>query len=170
MESNMLDMKKYLAELLNPSVPPAIPYHIGQGHDSLLEGYASASPSTKKPLDGDDLANVKISSASPKKGLGENYNVVDWRSPDPPIPHPHINNRGDPPMLNVEDFNRWKFEFRSHVCSASNELWRIILEGYNPFNADKLNIREVVDHQFNFVALNMIHQSLGTKDLAYIRN
>ena len=131
MESQMLDMKKYLAELLKPSVPPIIP--ISEDKDPLLEGDALASPSSKNPLEGDDLANVKVSSASPKKDLGEkeSYNAVDRRSPDPPIPHPHINNRGDPPKLNVEDFNRWQFEFRSHVCSASNELWRNILEGYD---------------------------------------
>lgn len=114
-ESQMLDMKKYLAELIKPSVPPIIP--ITEGKDPLLEGDASASPSSKEPLEGDDLANVKVSSASPKKALGEKeaYNAVDWRSPDPPVPHPHINNRVDPPKLNVEDFKRWQFEFRSHV-------------------------------------------------------
>lgn len=169
MESQMIDMKQYLADLLKMSVPPIIP--IMEDKDSLLDGEASASPSSKKPLEGDNLANVKVSSASPKKGLGEKegYNAVDWRSPDPPIPHPHINTRGDPPKLNVEDFNRWQFEFRSHVCSASNELWRIIVEGYKPFNANNLNRREVVDHQLNSVALNMIHQAVGPKDLAYIR-
>ena len=31
-------------------------------------------------------------------------------------------NRGDAPKLDVENFNRWQFEFRSHVCNASNEL------------------------------------------------
>ena len=65
-ESQMLDMKKYLAELLKPSVPPIIP--ITEDKDSLLEGDASASPSSKKPLEGENLANVKVSSASPKKG------------------------------------------------------------------------------------------------------
>ncbi|KAK1685307.1 hypothetical protein QYE76_046155 [Lolium multiflorum] len=56
------------------------------------------------------------------------------------------------------------------VTDASNELWRIILEGYKPFNANKLNIREEVHHQLNSVALNMIHQAMGSKNLAYIRN
>jgi hypothetical protein len=65
MESQMLDMKKYLAELLKPSVPPIIP--ITEYKDSLLEGDALASPSSKKSLDGDDLGNVKIYSASPKR-------------------------------------------------------------------------------------------------------
>ena len=141
MESQMLDMKKYLAELLKPSVPPIIP--ISEDKDPLLEGDASASPSSKKPLEGDNLANVKVSSASPKKGLGEKkaYNAIDWRSLDPPVPHPHINTRGDPPKLNVNDFGRWQFEFRSHVCSASNELCRISNEGFKSHNADNLNRR-----------------------------
>jgi hypothetical protein len=33
-----------------------------------------------------------------------------------------------------------------------------------------LNWREVVDNQLNSVALNMIHQAVGPKDLAYVRN
>lgn len=36
----------------------------------------------------------------PKKdenGKGDYRDVSHWYSPDPPIPHPHINHRGDPP-------------------------------------------------------------------------
>jgi hypothetical protein len=117
MEANMLDMKKYLVEILIPSIPPVIPITEDKDKESLLEGDASVSPSTKFPLNGDDLYNIKTSTASPRAGLGvkESYNAVDWHSLDPSIPHPHINNRVDPPKLNVEDFNRWQFEFRSHV-------------------------------------------------------
>ena len=62
-------------------------------------------------------------------------------NPDPPIHHPHINNRGDPPKLISSRFYNWQFSMRSHVKSVSIELWRII---------------EVVDCQLNDLALNMI--------------
>jgi hypothetical protein len=29
-----------------------------------------------------------------------------WYSPDPPVPHPHINNRGDPPKLDALNFSQ----------------------------------------------------------------
>ncbi|KAK1677509.1 hypothetical protein QYE76_038357 [Lolium multiflorum] len=53
---------------------------------------------------------------------------------------------------------------------ASNELWRIIVEGFKPYNPDKLTRREAVDSQLNNTALHMIQTSVGTKDLSRVRN
>ncbi|KAK1650742.1 hypothetical protein QYE76_068547 [Lolium multiflorum] len=53
---------------------------------------------------------------------------------------------------------------------ASNELWRIIQEGFKPYNPDKLTRREAVDSQLNNTALHMIQTSVGTKDLPRVRN
>ncbi|KAK1629876.1 hypothetical protein QYE76_004191 [Lolium multiflorum] len=77
---------------------------------------------------------------------------------------------GDPPKFSIENYNTWRFEFRSHVCSASNELWRIIQEGFKPYNPDKLTRREAIDSQLNNTALHMIQTSVGTKDLPRVRN
>jgi hypothetical protein len=30
-----------------------------------------------------------------------------WYSPNPPVAHPHINNRGDPPKLDALNFGQW---------------------------------------------------------------
>ncbi|KAK1667327.1 hypothetical protein QYE76_055486 [Lolium multiflorum] len=54
--------------------------------------------------------------------------------------------------------------------SASNELWRIILEGFKPYNPDKLTRREAVDSQLNNTALHMIQTSVGTQELPRVRN
>ncbi|KAK1662063.1 hypothetical protein QYE76_050222 [Lolium multiflorum] len=56
------------------------------------------------------------------------------------------------------------------AVGASNELWRIIQEGFNPYNPDKLTRREAVDSQLNNTALHMIQTSVGTKDLPRVRN
>ncbi|KAK1694937.1 hypothetical protein QYE76_011634 [Lolium multiflorum] len=56
-----------------------------------------------------------------------------------------------------------------HEHRASNELWRIILEGYKPYNPDMLTRREEVDSQLNSIALHMIQTSVGTKYLALVR-
>ena len=142
MEAQMESIKIMLSGLIMP-VPPVIPVIEEKDKGALEEGDASGSPSTRKTLDGDHLDKIKIPNASPRAGVGESYNAVPppFRSPNIPVPHPHINNRGDPPKFNVEDFNKWQFEFRSHVCSASNELLRIIVEGFKPYNPDKLNRR-----------------------------
>ena len=44
------------------------------------------------------------------------------------------------------------------------------MEGYKPYNPDKLTRRETVDNQLNDIALHMIQTSVGTKDLALVRN
>jgi hypothetical protein len=124
-------------------------------------------------LNGDHLTTIKTPIASPKATSGgASYNNVapPFRSPDIPVPHPHINTRGDPPKFNDKDFSTWKFEFKSFVCSASNELWRIIVEGYKPYNPERLTRREEVDNQLNSIALHMIQTSVGTQDLSLVRN
>ena len=43
----------------------------------------------------------------PKKdenGKDDYRNVPHWYSPDPPIPHPHINHRGEPPKIDASSF------------------------------------------------------------------
>ncbi|KAK1693320.1 hypothetical protein QYE76_010017 [Lolium multiflorum] len=56
------------------------------------------------------------------------------------------------------------------LSAASNELWRIILEGFKPYNPDKLTRREAVDSQLNNTALHMIQTSVGTQELPRVRN
>ncbi|KAK1628974.1 hypothetical protein QYE76_003289 [Lolium multiflorum] len=53
---------------------------------------------------------------------------------------------------------------------ASNELWRIIVEGFKPYNPDKLTRREAVDGQLNNTALHMIQTAMGTKELSRVRH
>ncbi|KAK1629475.1 hypothetical protein QYE76_003790 [Lolium multiflorum] len=59
---------------------------------------------------------------------------------------------------------------RFPILIASNELWRIIEEGFKPYNPDKLTRREAVDSQLNNTALHMIQTSVGTKELSRVRN
>ena len=91
----------------------------------------------------------------------EVYNEVPhFYSPNPPIPHPHINNRGDPSRLNPSCFTNWQFSMRSHVNSASIELWRIIEVGFKAVDPSNMTRREVVDRQLNALALHMIQTAV----------
>ena len=53
---------------------------------------------------GDGSHKTKIDGAS-----GEHHKVPppSVYSPDPPIPHPHIVNQGNPPALNTKAFAKW---------------------------------------------------------------
>ncbi|KAK1579633.1 hypothetical protein QYE76_018148, partial [Lolium multiflorum] len=53
---------------------------------------------------------------------------------------------------------------------TSTELWRIIEEGYSPRDPMNLTRREVVDHQLNVIAIDMIHLAIAPKDHTLIRS
>ena len=157
MDAQMESMRKMISELLTPPHPVA-PTKEGNVTDALEEGDASVLPSSTTPVDGDNINTIKSTIASPRgTSGGESYNRVapPFLSPDIPVPHPHINIRGDPPKFSVNDYDTWQFEFSSHVRSASNELWRIIEEGFNPYNPKKLTRREAVDLSEAFVAVGL---------------
>ena len=59
---------------------------------------------------------------------------------------------------------------RSYVCSSSNELWRVIENGYTPVFPYNLTRIEVVDAQLNATALHMIQEAAGDKDLPHIQH
>ena len=101
-----------------------------------------------------------------KKGDGkeEHHAVPGWYSPDPPIPHPHINNRGDPPKLAAHTFAQWQVLMKSHVHSSCIDLWNTIEEGLKIEDPTNLTRREVVNSQLNATALHMIQLGLGPKD------
>ena len=131
--------------------PPNSPPHVDL--DPPLPGFVKATEkSAEERSEDNDSGSSKRDS-----GKGE-FNMVPppWYSPDPPIPHPHINNRGDPPKISAYPFGTWQFQMQSHVNSSSIELWRIIKSGYKAVDPNNLTRREVVDCQLNATALHMI--------------
>ena len=119
MNTQMEELRSMMRELLKANKPPAT---------SSLEANASAAHDG----DGEQLTNE----SPPKIDSGkEEYHGVPFKySVDPPIPHYHINNRGEPPRFNPSCFSNWQFFMRSHVKSTSSELWRIIEVGSKAVN------------------------------------
>ena len=111
MNTQMEELRAMMRQLLNANNPPVAP---------SLEANASAAHSGE----GEQLTNEsppKIDNGKPE------YHGVPYKySADLPMPHYHINNRGDPPKFNPSCFTNWQFMMKSHVKSASSELWRII--------------------------------------------
>ena len=55
------------------------------------------------------------------------------------------------------------------MCRSCNELWNIVEKGVRPqHDSDNCTRREVVEAQLNSVALHMIQQAVGEKDLPFI--
>src|SRR4051812_1128071 len=114
---------------------------------------------------GGKLDNVN-SSARNDGGKGEHRD--SWYSPDPPIPHPHVYNRGDPPKLEESStFAQWQSLMRTHMRSSCIELWNIIEHGLFIGDPNNLTRRQIVNSQLNATALHMIQQGLGTKVKGY---
>ena len=82
--------------------------------------------------------------------------VAHAYSSDRPIPHPRINPIGPPPPLNALAFSIWQHSMRSHVNSASIELWRIIQVGFKAMDPTNLTRREVVEAQLNASTICML--------------
>src|SRR3954471_19714963 len=73
------------------------------------------SPASPAVVEVGDNPNNTNSSTKRDGGKGEQHESQRWYSPDPPIPHPHINNRGDPPNLAASTFAQWQSLMKSHV-------------------------------------------------------
>ena len=133
--------------------PPKDPKLANSGdvHESVVDLEAGKSGETGTPTKKVD---------DKKK---EDYTKVGhtYPTPDLPVPHPRINNCGDPPPLDLSAFVSWSRDMKSHVKSSSIELWRIIEQGFKPHDPDNFTRREVVDGQLNATAMFMIEKAVG---------
>src|SRR3954464_2007820 len=113
--------------------------------------------------------HAENSGSSTAKKPGDYSRMPPFQSADPPLNHPHVNNIGDPPKVNANDFERWQIELKSYVCRSYNDLWTIVEKGFYPQNdRDNYTRREVVDGQLNAIALHMIQKVVGEKDFPFI--
>ena len=171
-DAQMKELKEMMQSLMQRTLAPLPP--------SETPGVTQEDKSKDKPSE-DDLEGEKGDKEDPNKNKPPNaskgeggegdYSRVPFTYPvDPPIPHPHVNIRGDPPKLDTTMFANWQFLMTSHMNSACIELWRIVQEGFYVHNPSNLTRREVVDKQLNATALHMIHVAVGEKHLAHIQH
>ncbi|MEO7173451.1 hypothetical protein, partial [Flavobacterium sp.] len=138
-------MQTLMQRTLAPLPPPEIP-GVTQGGES--KDKPSEDDSEKGKGVDEDPTKIKPPNASKEEGGEGEYSRVPFTySVDPPIPHPHVNIRGDPPKLDTAMFANWQFLMTSHMNSACIDLWRIVQEGFYVHDPSKLSRREVVDKQ-----------------------
>ena len=95
-----------LSKLISTSSMPNVNASLGE-NENAAQTKEGESPPTKE----DGTSNR----------LGHIYNVASN------IHHPHINNLGNPPIVERARFTNWKASMKSYVCSSSMQIWRIIL-------------------------------------------
>jgi hypothetical protein len=158
MTSQISELREMIVQLMQSKTPIAPP---------LLD--KPATPQVENEGLEEEVADKGTEAKSSTKGDGKGE-FPHWYSPDPPIPHPHINNRGDPPKLDALNFGQWQYQMISHMRSSCIELWRIVEEGFKPVDPNNLTRREVVDSQLNATALHMIQIAVGSKNLPHIQH
>ncbi|KAK1630880.1 hypothetical protein QYE76_005195 [Lolium multiflorum] len=177
LESSIVSqLKAMMMELIAPKSTPKASVDVPPPQVNTLPLVDFVAQSTKPPREG-ELEDIGTSSKgkdeSPVEGQLGGYHAVPPPSDyslNVPIPMPRILTHGSPPLLESNNFENWQFLMKSHVRSASTELWRIIEEGYSPRDPKNLTRREVVDDQLNSTTINMIHLAVTPKDRAHIRS
>src|SRR4051812_43952559 len=101
LEAKMEEMRQLIMRLSTSAAPPP----------SNSEATTPQSKETGKTdsKDNEVVGDDTSKGSTLKKDSGkEGYNEVSHvYSPDPPIHHPHIHNRGDPPKLSASTFTQW---------------------------------------------------------------
>ncbi|KAK1661717.1 hypothetical protein QYE76_049876, partial [Lolium multiflorum] len=86
---------------------------------------------------------------------------------------------GTTKTVSMEDFNSLKSSMEAQMESMKKMIVELLapalpkapsVEGFKPYNPDKLTRREAIDSQLNNTALHMIQTSVGTPELHRVRN
>ena len=96
-------MREMITQLFakNGAPPPTVEEPIPSEAEEA-SAKAKAEAAAKAAEEG---LGTEETSDSTKPNESKDYKVTPpWFSPNPPIPHPHINHRGDPPKLSDHSF------------------------------------------------------------------
>jgi hypothetical protein len=162
MDARFNEFRDLLNKLINNKPSDIIPLEKASNSD---EG---GPKEDKEQKEKEVKANDKPKSSPNLHEEKEEYHAVrGWYSPDPIITT-RINPLGPPPKLNALAFASWQRSMKSHVNSASIELWRIIEEGYIVEDPSNMTKREFAEKQLNASALHMIELSLSDNDKHHV--
>ena len=117
MATDLRQMREMIAQLMQGqkgSVPPPSSNEDPISPDVDDAAAKAAAEAAAKAAE-EDLGGEETSDSTKKGDKQKNYNETPWYSLYPPIPHPHINHRGDPPKMCDYSFAQWQFLMKSHV-------------------------------------------------------
>ena len=117
-----------------------------------------------------EATSEKDPSSSGRIGSGIFAHVEPPLTYGGPIPSTDLNHAGSPPkIMKNEDFDAWVYHFKRHLNHVNSKLWRIIEQGFYPYDSSNFIPREAADHQFNENALFIIQDAIPPEDLPHLR-
>ena len=125
---------------------------------SFTSGASKGIPKERAPGDVENEgASSEATPSKPQDGFHqESYTYPKTLSSN----MPHINNSGAPPHFDETHFSYWKTAMESHLRSCSEELWEVVVNGYNLVNPNNLTGREFYDRQLNATACDKIRSAV----------
>src|SRR3954467_1452489 len=86
-----------------------------------------------------------------------------------PLPEPHFAHAGTTPILNKDEYPIWAYRMKRHSKGSSEELWRIIQDGFHPYDRHNMTPREYRDNSINSHALVVIGNGSKPKQENLVR-
>lgn len=128
----------------------------------------TSSQGESAPLDenGNPIAPSKDPENSTNKDKPE-FSYLYNNSPN--VQLPHINNLGKPPLVDRARFTNWKASMKSHMCSSSMQIWRVVEKGFYPKDLENLTSSEVIDQQLDANAMHMLENAMVNEGVEHIR-
>ena len=127
MDTRMDELCELIAQLgsARATTPPASSAHNDNSSKNVNSEDEEADDGETGTKGDEDKAHEKPkspkkSSSSGGKGKEEDYHAVPPNyTPDPPVPHPHINNIGVPPKIDAtSSFTPWQYLMRTYLRSS----------------------------------------------------
>src|ERR1044072_7871151 len=86
-----------------------------------------------------------------------------------PLPEPHFAHAGPTPILRKDEYPIWAYRMKRHLKGSLEELWRIIQEGFHPYDRHNMTPREYHDNFINSHALVVIGNGLKPEQENLVR-
>ena len=86
-----------------------------------------------------------------------------------PLPEPHFAHAGQTPILNKDEYPIWAYRMKRHLKGSSEELWRIIQDGFHPYDRHNMTPIEYHDNSINSHALVVIGNGLKPEQENLVR-
>src|SRR3954467_11658653 len=103
-------------------------------------------------------------------GAGVNSAVAPPSSYHPlPLPELHFAHAGPIPILNKDEYPIWAYRMKRHLKGSSEDLWRIVQEGFHPYDRHNMTPREYRDNSINSHALVVIGNGLKPEQANLVR-
>lgn len=130
----------------------------------IVEGMAKGSPSSVSITPGvtDTLPETNPNAHLPVTSPEDpNHARFSWEYPKSLPCEPIMHYQGTPPVFDDKLFSLWKCSMQDHIHSTLVELWKEVVNGFNPVDPKNLTSHEATEEQLNSTTCTMIQKGLS---------